>query len=80
MIDFIEIHGYKSIRDTKLEIAPLNILIGANGSGKSNLLSFFDFLRNLYEQNLREYVALRGGTNNFLFQGQKVTERLSFQP
>ncbi|MGP1461404.1 MAG: AAA family ATPase [Bacteroides sp.] len=79
MIDFIEIHGYKSIRDMKLEIAPLNILIGANGSGKSNLLSFFDFLRNLYEQNLREYVALRGGTNNFLFQGQKVTERLSFQ-
>ena len=79
MIDFIEIHGYKSIRDMKLEIAPLNILIGANGSGKSKLLSFFDFLRNLYEQNLREYVARRGGTNNLLFQGQKVTERLSFQ-
>lgn len=78
MIDFIEIKGYKSIQSMKLEVKPLNILIGANGSGKSNLLSFFEFLRNLFEQNLRTYVALRGGTEKFLFRGQKETEKLEF--
>lgn len=40
-MESIEIKGYKSIRDLKLKLSPINILIGANGSGKSNLLSFF---------------------------------------
>lgn len=40
-MDYIEIKGYKSIKEAKVEIAPINILIGANGSGKSNFISFF---------------------------------------
>lgn len=39
----IEIIGYKSIRELKLALRPINILIGANGSGKTNFLSFFNF-------------------------------------
>ncbi len=46
-MESIEIKGYKSIRDLKLKLSPVNILIGANGSGKSNLLSFFELLKNL---------------------------------
>jgi len=30
--------GFKSIRDLDLPLLPFNILIGANGAGKSNLL------------------------------------------
>ena len=41
----IDINGYKSIKELKLKLQPINILIGANGSGKSNFLSFFDFLK-----------------------------------
>ena len=37
----IEVSGYKSIKRMSLELGPLNVLIGANGSGKSNLLLFF---------------------------------------
>ena len=59
-MDIIEIKGYKSIRDMKLTLRPINILIGANGSGKTNFLSFFEFLRNIYSRNLRGYVAERG--------------------
>jgi hypothetical protein len=77
-IDYIELRGYKSIRDSRIEIRPINVLIGANGSGKSNFLSFFDFLRVLYEQNLREYVSLRGGEEKFLFCGKKTTPELYF--
>ena len=72
----IEIKGYKSIKDQTLLLRPINILIGANGSGKSNLLSFFTFLRNLYANNLQAYVSLNRGMDAFLFQGRKVTEQI----
>lgn len=60
-MDRIEIKGYKSFKNFTLDLSPINILIGSNGSGKSNFLSFFEFLNHLYEQKLTEYVALNGG-------------------
>ena len=75
-MDYIEIQGYKSIRNVKLDLAPINILIGANGSGKSNFISFFEFLNKLYEGNLQEYIALKGGQEKILFQGNKITDRI----
>ena len=76
-MDYIEIQGYKSIKYVKLDLAPINILIGANGSGKSNFISFFEFLNKLYERNLQEYIALKGGQEKILFQGSKVTDKIS---
>lgn len=75
-MDYIEIEGYKSIRRAKVELGPINILIGANGAGKSNFIGFFEFLNNYSEQKLREYVNLNGGVDRFLFQGRKVTETI----
>lgn len=75
-MDKIEIKGYKSFKDLKLELRPINILIGANGSGKSNFLSFFEFLNRLYEQKLTEYVAMGGGIDKYFFQGSKVTDSI----
>lgn len=75
-MESIEIKGYKSIRDLKLKLSPINILIGANGSGKSNLLSFFELLKNMYLQRLKEYVALHGGMDKFLFAGSKITDTI----
>jgi len=37
MLDYIEIEGFKTLKKVNLELKPLNILIGGNGSGKSNL-------------------------------------------
>lgn len=73
-MDKIEIKGYKSFKDLEIVLHPVNILIGANGSGKSNFLSFFEFLNRLYEQKLTEYVALNGGIDKYFFQGGKVTK------
>lgn len=78
-MDYIEISGYKSIKDVRLEFAPINILIGANGSGKSNFISFFDFLNRLYNRKLNEYVALKGGDDKILHKGKKNTEIISFR-
>lgn len=75
-MDRIEIKGYKSFKDLALDLLPINILIGSNGSGKSNFLSFFEFLNRLYEQKLTEYVALNGGIDKFFFQGSKTTESI----
>jgi predicted ATPase len=75
-MDYVHIKGYKSIKDAKIELRPINILIGANGSGKSNFLSFFEFLNNLYERKLTEYIALNGGEDKFLHHGSKVTQQI----
>jgi predicted ATPase len=80
----IEIKGYKSIKDQIIEINSINILIGANGSGKSNFLSFFEFLFNLYEQKLRQYVKQNGEMDSFIHKGADPTtviySKLHFGP
>ncbi|CAN5375908.1 AAA family ATPase [soil metagenome] len=78
MIDYIEIEGYKSIKKAKVDLKPINILIGANGAGKSNFISFFELINKLYNRNLQEYVSLRGGVAKMLHKGIEATEALSF--
>ena len=75
-MDRIEIKGYKPFKDLALDLLPSNILIGSIGSGKSNFLSFFEFLNRLYEQKLTEYVALNGGIDKYFFQGSKITDTI----
>lgn len=79
-MDYIEINGYKSIKSERIDLRKINVLIGANGSGKSNLLSFFDFLNQLYERNLNNYIVLSaGGKDKILHRGSKITDRISFK-
>lgn len=74
----IKIQNFKSIRETEdLLITPLNILIGANGVGKSNFISFFKFLNRLYEQQLQLYIAKNGRAENFLHFGKKGSDFLA---
>ena len=57
----IQIQNFKSIRDSgSIEIKPLNVLIGANGAGKSNFISFFKFLNMLFKQQLQNHIARNG--------------------
>jgi predicted ATPase len=75
-MDSIHIQGYKSIKDATIELKPINILIGGNGSGKSNFLSFFEFLNKIYSRNLKEYVALKG-IEKFLHKGRITTKEIT---
>jgi len=75
----IEIQGYKSLADQTIELRDLNVLIGANGSGKSNFLSVFKLLRAIgisSESNnlFPEAVAKQGGAAAILRYGPAVTE------
>lgn len=72
----IDIRGYKSIRELSLELKSLNILIGANGSGKSNFISFFKMLNEMVENRLQLHVATKGGANSFLHYGRKSSAKI----
>lgn len=74
----VKISGFKSIRCLDLELNSLNILIGANGSGKSNFINAFKFLNQIINQNLEFFVGKSGGANTFLYFGQKTTQQLTF--
>lgn len=78
MIQKITIEGYKSIKEQTVELFPINILIGGNGIGKSNFISAFTLIHNLYERNLQNYVLTKGGSDSLLYMGKKETDHLSF--
>lgn len=75
-LEHIEIKGFKSIKSLNLDMGPINIVIGANGSGKSNFISLFSFLRNLSEGKLQTYVEKNGFANTFFHFGSKNTPNL----
>lgn len=76
-IQSIHIKNFKSIKDSGVvELKNINVLIGGNGVGKSNLISYFKFLNKLYEQQLQFYIAQNGRADNFMFFGRKNSEFL----
>ncbi|HLP46348.1 MAG TPA: AAA family ATPase, partial [Candidatus Kapabacteria bacterium] len=81
----LTIKGFKSIRLLdNFELTNLNVLIGSNGAGKSNFIDFFHLLRammelplpNLGSSSLKAYIADGGGSDDFLFNGPKVTAQI----
>ena len=78
MLTRLRITGFKSIRDQEIELKALNILIGNNGAGKSNLVSFFDMLSFLKTGALQQYVGQSGSADSLLYFGARTTPVLSF--
>ena len=77
-LDRLKIKGYKSIKEVDIEFNNINILIGANGVGKSNFIGFFNFIRKLSQKDLELFIATQGGANKLLHFGRKNTEELNF--
>ena len=76
MIRQIIIENYKSIHKATIDLAPINVLIGANGAGKSNLISFFELLSAIYNQRLQCYILERGGIVRLLHNGLKGSDKI----
>nr|VFJ86043.1 MAG: AAA domain-containing protein [Candidatus Kentron sp. LFY] len=77
----IDIKGFKSFSGEEGQSIPLGdvtVLLGANGSGKSNLVSFFKLLNFMTTGALQQYVG-RQGVNQLLFYGSKTTETIAFK-
>lgn len=73
----VHVAGWKSIKDQSIELGPLNVIIGANGAGKSNLLSFFRLLLAVAQNDVARFVARAGGASSVLHRGPKVTSSIS---
>ncbi|MDY6216507.1 AAA family ATPase [Actinobacillus porcinus] len=76
-VSSLSVEGFKSIRELKnFELNNLNVLIGANGAGKSNFINLFRLLNEIYEQRLQLYVQKQGGPDAILHFGRKTTESI----
>jgi predicted ATPase len=74
----ITLRGWKSVRETSppLELRAINVLLGANGAGKSNLVSFFKMLNELVGERLQNFVGRAGGADSLLYFGSKTTPQI----
>ncbi|MBI2424781.1 MAG: AAA family ATPase [Candidatus Hydrogenedentes bacterium] len=77
-IDRLSIKGFKSIQSLEnFQVRGLNVLIGANGAGKSNFLSYFQMLRAMASGNLQHWIQKQGDADRILSFGLKTTGRLT---
>ncbi|WP_045969602.1 AAA family ATPase [Xenorhabdus doucetiae] len=73
----VKIIGYKSIEKCDLQMGCLNVLIGANGAGKSNFISFFHLIAVMLDHRLQSLVGKKGGPDTLLHFGRKKTESMN---
>ncbi len=74
----VKIQNFKSIRETnEILLKPINVLIGANGSGKSNFINFFKLLNKLFEHQIQLHINRNGRAENYLYFGIKGSEFLA---
>lgn len=75
----IELKGYKSVNGSG-QTLPINdditVLIGANGVGKSNIVSFFQLLNYAMSGSLQTYIGENGFADAFLYYGSKNTDSI----
>ena len=79
MLKRVILSGFKSIKSMDLEVhvKPLNVLIGGNGAGKSNFVSFFKMLNEMMGGHLQRYVATLARRTLFAGIGPKVSPRVN---
>lgn len=76
----VTLRGYKSIaRLEAFELRSLNVLIGANGAGKSNFIGIFKLLAALADGNLQTFVQQQGGPDALLHGSRKRTQQMDVE-
>jgi predicted ATPase len=75
----LHLKGFKSVdadEGAMLDFGDITVLLGANGVGKSNLVSFFNMLNYMVTGALQNYIAERGYADSFLHFGSKETRSI----
>jgi len=75
----INIKGFKSIdsEGVNISLGDINVFIGANGVGKSNVISFFEMLEAISKLKLQNYIKKNGGSQQLLHLGAKITQQIN---
>ena len=76
----VSIAGYRSydthLRKNCVPLGNYNLIIGANGAGKSNFIAFLEMVSVMMTRGLRNYTAKQGGADSLLHFGIKETEEM----
>src|ERR1700726_3695968 len=72
MITKVAISGYRSLRDIKLSLGALNVVTGANGSGKSSLYRALRLLADIAQGRIIQSLAAEGGLHSTLWAGPEM--------
>lgn len=76
----LSVAGFRSFAKlNRLRLGTRNILIGANGSGKSNFVEIFEFAQAIGKRRLERYVGRVGGADPLLHYGAGKTKQMSFR-
>jgi len=79
----IRANNFKSFKDLDIRLDNLNVLIGANASGKSNFVQLFTFIRDIVKEGLENAISIQGGAkylrNVNCGEGDNLTIELSFE-
>ena len=80
VLERLSVRGFKSIRELEnFELRGVNVLIGANGAGKSNFLDVFRLLSQLSHGRLQVFIRQEGGPDVLLFAGRRRTPDLEVE-
>ena len=79
-LEKLTIKNFKSLADVTIEPSDLTVIIGPNGSGKTNLANAFAFLKEVYANGLETAVQRSGGFENIAsVSGEGVKNIISFK-
>lgn len=81
MLKKIEFHNWRSIQDQTIDLGPVNLLIGPNATGKSNVIDALRLLAEAVQTDLETAVTRRGGLESVRFRGaanDKVTIAIDY--
>lgn len=69
MLKKIELKNFRSFGQCNIDLNNINLLIGGNGSGKSNFISLFKLLNYIGDARLELWIAEKGGFDNIVYRG-----------
>jgi len=75
----VQLEGFRSIKRAEVNFRSLNIMIGANGAGKSNFVSFFKMMNEMMGGRLQQCISTSGRAQSNLYFGPKVTPQMTAQ-
>ncbi len=74
MLKKIQLTHFRAFCQTEVDIKNINVLIGGNGSGKSNFISLFTMLNYIQIGRLRDWIVNKGGFDNVVYNGIQENE------
>src|SRR5690606_4890073 len=80
VITQLRLKNWRSLRDVTIDdLQPINVFIGANSSGKTNIIDALYFMREMLSTDVIQAVSRRGGGDKILTLGQDVNEAVEIE-